>query len=181
MIFDSIYFFRLYPQYHSYFMWSTFSFNIFLLSYHQNRYSILFFDPSDQDVYMNLRAKNYLITKKERPCSQMSFCLTMWYKSRSFFISSSSTPRRTCCEVRVMLCMTQYICAPLQSAGGFILEGDWTPTKTYLSQLTTYRGGSLIFFQDKLFLFRLMTIYYSSTIRLHNEPDRPIRSEAHLR
>ena len=48
-----------------------------------------------------------------------------------------------------MLCMTQYICAPLQSAGGFILEGDWTPTKTYLSQLTTYRGGSLIFFQDK--------------------------------
>ncbi|MDY4194453.1 MAG: hypothetical protein SOY03_09200, partial [Bariatricus sp.] len=53
------------------------------------------------------------------------------------------------CEVRVMLCMTQYICAPLQSAGGFILEGDWTPTKTYLSQLTTYRGGSLIFFQDK--------------------------------
>ena len=29
------------------------------------------------------------------------------------------------------------------------MEGDWTPTKTYLSQLTTYRGGSLIFFQDK--------------------------------
>ena len=35
--------------------------------------------------------------------------------------SISSTPRRTCCEVCVMLCMTQYICAPLQSAGGFIL------------------------------------------------------------
>ena len=48
-----------------------------------------------------------------------------------------------------MLCMTRYICAPLQSAGGFILEGDWTPTKTNLSQLATYRGGSLIFFQDK--------------------------------
>ena len=30
------------------------------------------------------------------------------------------------------------------------MEGDWTPTKTYLSQLTTYRGGSLIFFQDKI-------------------------------
>ncbi|MDD6514826.1 MAG: hypothetical protein PUG45_05205, partial [bacterium] len=66
-----------------------------------------------------------------------------------FFLLFSSTPRRTCCEVRVMLCMTQYICAPLQSAGGFILEGDWTPTKTYLSQFTTYRGGSHIFFQDK--------------------------------
>ena len=38
---------------------------------------------------------------------------------------------------------------PLRSAGGFILEGDWTPTKTKLSQLTTYRGGSLIFFQDE--------------------------------
>ena len=65
------------------------------------------------------------------------------------FFKNSSTPRRTCCEVRVMLCMTQYICAPLQSAGGFILEGDWTPTKTKLLQLTTYRGGSLISFQDK--------------------------------
>ena len=42
-----------------------------------------------------------------------------------------------------MLCMTQYICAPLQSAGGFILEGDWTPTKTKLLQLTTYRVGVL--------------------------------------
>ena len=49
-----------------------------------------------------------------------------------------------------MLCMTQYICAPLQSAGGFILEGDWTPTKTKLLQLTTYRGGSLISLQDKI-------------------------------
>ena len=48
-----------------------------------------------------------------------------------------------------MLCMTQYICASLQSAGGFILEEDWTPTKTKLLQLTTYRGGSLISFQDK--------------------------------
>ena len=48
-----------------------------------------------------------------------------------------------------MLCMTQYICAPLQSAGGFILEGDWTPTKTNLSHLATYKGGSPIFFQDK--------------------------------
>ena len=33
--------------------------------------------------------------------------------------------------------------------GGFILEGDWTPTKTKLLHLTTYRGGSLIFFQDQ--------------------------------
>ena len=64
-------------------------------------------------------------------------------------VFNSSTPRRTCCEVRVMLCMTRYICAPLQSAGGFILEGDWTPTKTKLSQLTTYRGGIPISFQDK--------------------------------
>ena len=31
-----------------------------------------------------------------------------------------------------MLCMTFFFCAPLQSAGGFILEGDWTPTKTNL-------------------------------------------------
>ena len=36
----------------------------------------------------------------------------------------------------------------LQSARGFILEGDWTPTKTKLLQPATYRGGSLIFFQD---------------------------------
>ena len=64
-------------------------------------------------------------------------------------IRNSSTPRRTCCEVRVMLCMTQYICALLQSAGGFILEGDWTPTKTKLLQPATYRGGSLIVFQDE--------------------------------
>ena len=42
-----------------------------------------------------------------------------------------------------------FICAPLRSAGGFILEGDWTPTNTKLSQLATYRGGSLIFFQDE--------------------------------
>ena len=32
----------------------------------------------------------------------------------------------------VMLCMTFFFCAPLQSAGGFILEGDWTPTKMNL-------------------------------------------------
>ncbi len=31
-----------------------------------------------------------------------------------------------------MLCMTFFFCAPLQSAGGFILEGDWTPTKMNL-------------------------------------------------
>ena len=37
----------------------------------------------------------------------------------------------------------------LRSAGGFILEEDWTPTKTKLLQLATYRGGSLIFFQDE--------------------------------
>ena len=36
----------------------------------------------------------------------------------------------------------------LRSAGGFILERDWTPTKTKLLQLATYRGGSLIFIQD---------------------------------
>ena len=48
-----------------------------------------------------------------------------------------------------MLCMTQFICAPLQSAGGLILEGDKTPTKIKLSQLTTYKGGSLISFQDQ--------------------------------
>ena len=48
------------------------------------------------------------------------------------FFQNSITPWRTCCEVRVMLCMTFFFCAPLQSAGGFILEGDWTPTKTNL-------------------------------------------------
>ena len=37
---------------------------------------------------------------------------------------------------------------------GFILEKDWTPAKNNLSQLTTYRGGSLIFFQDKRFSFQ---------------------------
>ena len=42
-----------------------------------------------------------------------------------------------------------YTCAPLQSAGDFTLEGDWTPSKTKLLQLAIYRGGSLIFFQDK--------------------------------
>jgi len=36
----------------------------------------------------------------------------------------SSTPLRTCCEARVMLCMTKHICAPLQSAGGFILKAE---------------------------------------------------------
>ncbi len=54
------------------------------------------------------------------------------YFNYIFIHQDSSTPWRTCCEVRVMLCMTFFFCAPLQSAGGFILEGDWTPTKTNL-------------------------------------------------
>ena len=67
-----------------------------------------------------------------------------------------------------MLCMTQYICAPLQSAEGFILEGDWTPTKTKLLQLTTYRGGSLISFQDK--------ILQNTTLNVKNRTGKPDRT-----
>ena len=70
-----------------------------------------------------------------------------------------------------MLCMTQYICAPLQSAGGFILEGDWTPTKTKLLQLTTYRGGSLISFQDKrISQCEILHVLYETSVaaKLHN-------------
>ena len=40
-----------------------------------------------------------------------------------------------------MLCMTFFFCAPLQSAGGFILEGDWTPTKTNLYYSTPIEVG----------------------------------------
>ena len=38
--------------------------------------------------------------------------------------SHSSTPWRTCCEVRVMRCMTYFFCAPLQSARGIIFVED---------------------------------------------------------
>ena len=38
------------------------------------------------------------------------------------------------------------------------MEGEWTPTKKYLSQLTTYRGGGLIFFQDKKIKKMLISI-----------------------
>ena len=70
-----------------------------------------------------------------------------------FFISTnyinSSTPWRTCCEVRVMLCMTFFFCAPLQSAGGFILEGDWTPTKMNLFYSPPIEVGVLSPFKIK--------------------------------
>ena len=40
------------------------------------------------------------------------------------------------------------------------MEGDWTPTKTNLLQLATYRGGSLIFFQDeKVFAMSFSKVY----------------------
>ena len=62
---------------------------------------------------------------------------------------SSSTPWRTCCEVRVMLCMTFFFCAPLQSARGFILEGDWTPTKMNLFYAPPIEVGVLSPFKIK--------------------------------
>ena len=55
-----------------------------------------------------------------------------------------------------MLCMTFFFCAPLQSAGGFILEGDWTPTKTNLyysppievGVSSTFKMNDLYFFSQ---------------------------------
>ena len=41
----------------------------------------------------------------------------------------------------------------------FILEEDWTPTKMKLSQLITYKGGSLIFFQDNFSTLTAQTLY----------------------
>ena len=48
-----------------------------------------------------------------------------------------------------MLCMTFFFCAPLQSAGGFILEGDWTPTKTNLLYSPPIEVGVLSTFKIK--------------------------------
>ena len=53
----------------------------------------------------------------------------------------------------VIECEAFFHWSRLRSAGGFILEEDWTPTKTKLLQLATYRGGSLIFFQDEYFRY----------------------------
>ena len=50
-----------------------------------------------------------------------------------------------------MLCMTFFFCAPLQSAGGFILEGDWTPTKTNLFYSPPIEVGVLSPFKIKFF------------------------------
>ena len=49
-----------------------------------------------------------------------------------------------------MLCMTFFFCAPLQSAGGFILEGDWTPTKMNLFYSPPIEVGVLSPFKIKL-------------------------------
>ena len=48
-----------------------------------------------------------------------------------------------------MLCMTFFFCAPLQSAGGFILEEDWTPTKTNLLYSPPIEVGVLSTFKIK--------------------------------
>ena len=48
-----------------------------------------------------------------------------------------------------MLCMTFFFCAPLQSAGGFILEGDWTPTKMNLFYSPPIEVGVLSPFKIK--------------------------------
>ena len=51
-----------------------------------------------------------------------------------------------------MLCMTFFFCAPLQSAGGFILEGDWTPTKMNLFYSPPIEVGVLSPFKINIFL-----------------------------
>ena len=79
-----------------------------------------------------------------------SACATLCSSSSMLFSRRSSTPWRTCCEVRVMLCMTFFFCAPLQSAGSFILEGDWTPTKTNLYYSPPIEVGVLSPFKIKI-------------------------------
>ena len=74
-------------------------------------------------------------------------------------LNTSSTPWRTCCEVRVMLCMTFFFCAPLQSAGGFILEGDWTPTKTNLYYSPPIEVGVSSTFKMNLFKAPSSNVY----------------------
>ena len=60
-----------------------------------------------------------------------------------------------------MLCMTFFFCAPLQSAGGFILEGDWTPTKTNLLYSPPIEVGVLSPFQIFTFILLLNHTYFS--------------------
>ena len=52
------------------------------------------------------------------------------------------------------------------------MEGDWTPTKTKLSQLATYRGGSLICFQDEKEKFLITGVVSGRMLRI-----RPRRSK----
>ena len=80
----------------------------------------------------------------------------------------SSTPRRTCCEVRVMLCMTQYICAPLQSAGGFILEEDKKPHSRI-----AYSLCGLSFFHVHVLIYRICSILNSHSSSSASLPGQP--------
>ena len=59
-----------------------------------------------------------------------------------------------------MLCMTFFFCAPLQSAGGFILEGDWTPTKTNLLYSPPIEVGVLSTFKIKFSLDNMMSLLF---------------------
>ena len=51
-------------------------------------------------------------------------------------------PRHSCCEMRVMQCMTYFFCASLQSCRRLYQMGGLTPTTNTDLLLATYRGGS---------------------------------------
>ena len=56
-------------------------------------------------------------------------------------IIDSRMPRHSCCEMRVMQCMTYFFCASLQSCRRLYQMGIDSPTDTDLL-LAIYRGGS---------------------------------------
>ena len=99
--------------------------------------------PADkQTTAIYLKSNYYIIalffphfnTQSESvTCNDTSFLMTLLLHMMTFFNIIRIQVRLGVLAARiVMLCMTFFFCAPLQSAGGFILEGDWTPTKTNL-------------------------------------------------
>ena len=86
-------------------------------------------------------------------------------------ILCSRMPRHSCCEMRVMQCMTYFFCASLQSCRRLYQMGGLTPTTDTDLLLATYRSGSHFtsdIFIVSVFLFR--HLFRVSRYEKRNQP-----------
>ena len=82
---------------------------------------------TDVILYWNWNGDWYVDCRKcdrnhlSRPLS------AVWLSYVLQIIISSRMPRHSCCEMRVMQCMTYFFCASLQSCRRLYQMGDWLP------------------------------------------------------